>query len=52
MSNIEKRKQAQLRRDLLLLVHQHLLNEGFVDAADAIEAQAPQLFNHEKVHLK
>lgn len=44
----EKRKCEAMRRDLLVLTHQFLFEEGLYEAADAMEAQLKSLLSQFK----
>ena len=42
----EKRRQEVLKRELLVLIHHHLLEAGLVEAAEAMEAGSGLPYNH------
>ena len=49
--NAERRRSENFRREILVLIHRHLQDEGFVEAAEAMESQASHVLDQFQVIL-
>jgi myo-inositol catabolism protein IolC len=48
----ERRRNETFHREILVLIHRHLQDEGFVEAAEAMEAQANHVIEQYQVDKK
>ena len=49
--NAEKRRTENFRREILVLIHRHLQDEGLVEAAEAMEKQVGNVLDQFQVRI-
>jgi hypothetical protein len=49
--NAERRRTENFRREILVLIHRHLQDEGLIEAAEAMAGQVGQVIDHYQVRL-